>query len=320
MGKIDTCTKAYISNPRIFADAFNYYFFHGKQVVKPEELAVQDVTEIVLPYGEEKEGIIVPTQKFRDVLKLWTVMSSQEATYMLLGIENQANVHYAMPVRNMLYDALNYSSQLEEVSKKHHKRKDVRGDEFLSGFKKTDKVKPVFTLVIYWGTKEWDAPRSLFEMLDIKEEIADIIREYVNDYKLHIIVPNEIENFEQFSTELGYCFRYIQSSTEAGRLNRLIEDYADIYSNLDKISGYLLETVTDTKISKSAKKEESVNMCKAIEEMIEEATEKMVKETAKETARNLFMNGVSLELVIKSVTAITEGEIVAIYEEVCSVK
>lgn len=36
MGKIDTCTKEYISNPRIFADAFNYYFFHGKQVVKPD--------------------------------------------------------------------------------------------------------------------------------------------------------------------------------------------------------------------------------------------------------------------------------------------
>lgn len=139
------------------------------------------------------------------------------------------------------------------MAKKHHEKKDVCGYEFLSGFKKTDKVKPVFTLVIYWGTKEWDAPRSLFEMLDIKEENVDIIREYVNDYKLHIIVPSEIENFEQFSTELGDCFRYIQSSTEAGKLKKLIDDYSDIYSNLDKISGYLLETVTDTKIPKSAK-------------------------------------------------------------------
>ena len=35
--------------------------------------------------------------------------------------------------------------------------------------------------------------------------------------------------------------------------------------------------------SQICKKEEAVNMCKAIEEMIEEATEK----TAKETARNM---------------------------------
>lgn len=27
MGKIDMCTREYMSNPRFFADAFNYYFF-----------------------------------------------------------------------------------------------------------------------------------------------------------------------------------------------------------------------------------------------------------------------------------------------------
>lgn len=313
MGKIDVCTKEYMSNPRIFADAFNYYFFHGKQVLKPEELIVADATEIALPYGEGARGMIAPTQKFRDVLKLWTVMMSEDATYMLLGVENQTNVHYAMPVRTLLYDALNYSSQVEEAGKKHRKMKTVKGDEFLSGFKKTDKVKPVFTLVIYWGAKEWDGPRSLYEMLDVKEHMHEFIKEYVNDYKLHIIVPNEIEDFERFYTELGYCFRYIQSSGEKEKLKRLIEDYQDVYSNLDKISGYLLETVTDTKIPKSAKKEGTVNMCKAIEEMIEEATE----ETAKETAKNLLMNGVSLEVVMKSIPVLKEEEIIAIYEEVC---
>lgn len=317
MGKIDACTKAYMSNPRIFADAFNYYFFHGKQVVKPEELIARDTNEILLPYEEEGN---VTTRKFRDVLKLWTVMADEEATYMLLGVENQASVHYAMPIRNMLYDALNYSSQAERIGAKHRKKKDVRGDEFISGFSRKDKLKPVFTLVIYWGTKEWDAPRSLFEMLDIREENSDVIKEYVNDYRLHIIIPNEIEDFEQFSTELGHCFRYIRSSTQKSILKKLLEDYADIYSNLDKISGYLLETVTDTKIPQTAKKEETVNMCKAIEEMIEEATEKTAKETAKETARNLFVNGAGLELVLKAVTALIEEEIVAIYEEVCNTK
>lgn len=152
MGKRDVCTKEYISNPLIFADAFNYYFFHGKQVVKPEELTVQDITEHSLAYNEE-DGFVVPIQKFRDVMKLWTVMTSEDATYMLLGIENQTIIHYAMPIRNMLYDALSYSSQVEELGKKHRKVKTVKGEEFLSGFKKTDKVKPVFTLVIYWGYK-----------------------------------------------------------------------------------------------------------------------------------------------------------------------
>ena len=101
MSKIDVCTKAYMSNPRFFSDAFNYYFFQGRQVVRPEELSVQDITELAIPYGEDGDNIIIPTQKYRDILKMWTVMTSENATYMLLGVENQANIHYAMPIRNM---------------------------------------------------------------------------------------------------------------------------------------------------------------------------------------------------------------------------
>ncbi len=154
-------------------------------------------------------------------------------------------------------------------------------------------------------------------MLDINENMNEIIKEYVNDYKLHIIVPKEIKNFEQFSTDLGYCLRYIRSSDQKEELKKLIEEHSDIYSNFDKISGYLLESVTNTKLPKSAQKEDSINMCKAIEEMIEEANEKVLRENAIETARNLFLNGVDFELIKKSITVLSEDEITAIYEEVC---
>lgn len=316
MGKIDACTKAYMSNPRFFSDAFNYYFFQGKQVVKPEELTVQDITELALPYGEETESIIIPAQKYRDILKMWTIMTSEEATYMLLGIENQANVHYAMPVRNMVYDALNYSSQIEKIGRRNRKEKDTKEDEFLSGFKKTDKVKPVFTLVIYWGTKDWDGPKSLYEMMDIKSDMKDIVRRYVNDYKLHIIVPNEIENFEQFSTELGFCFRYIQSSTNKMKLKKILKEFEEVYSGFDKESGNLIQVVTNTKLPKGAEKEDSLNMCKAIEDMMEDAR----IEEAEEMVRNFFQNGADLELVKKSVTTLREEEIDSIYAEVCGGK
>lgn len=320
MSKIDVCTKAYMSNPRFFSDAFNYYFFQGRQVVKAEELSVQDITELALPYGEGEESVIIPAQKYRDILKLWTVMTNEDATFMLLGIENQTNVHYAMPIRNMLYDALNYSSQVEKIGKEHRRRKDTKQDEFLSGFKKQDKVKPVFTLVIYWGTKDWDGPKSLYEMMDIKDEMKEIVHRYVNDYKLHLIIPSEIENFEYFSTELGFCFRYIQSSTSKVKLKKLLHDFGGVYSRLDKVSGELIQVVTNTKLPKEAKKEESVDMCQAIKEMMEDARMEGIEETAKSTARNLLENGADLELVIKSVTALKREEIVAIYEEINSKK
>lgn len=312
MSKVDVCTKAYMSNPRFFSDAFNYYFFQGKQVVKPEELTVQDITEIAIPYGEEADSVIIPAQKYRDILKMWTIMTSENATYMLLGVENQANIHYAMPIRNMLYDALNYSSQVDKIGKMHRKKKDITNDEFLSGFKKEDKIKPIFTLVIYWGTKDWDAPKSLYEMFDIQEELAEVVKKYVNDYKIHVIIPNEIEDFDRFSTELGYCLRYIQSSQNRQKLTQLLKEHYDVYSNFDKMSGNLLQIVTNTTLPNEAKKEESVNMCQAIEEMMQEAKQ----EANIENAKRYFQTGGTVEIALKVFPSLTEEELIAIKEEV----
>ena len=149
-------------------------------------------------------------------------------------------------------------------------------------------------------------------MLDIDEEMNQIIKDYVNDYKIHVIIPNKINNFEQFSTELGYCFRYIQSSKPNEKLRKLIDEYKDIYSNFDKASGYLLESITETKLPKSAKQEDSINMCKAIEEMIEEATENTAKKTLQESAKLLFENGGTLEMAIKVFPMLTEEELLSL--------
>ncbi len=62
------------------------------------------------------------------------------------------DVHYAMVVRNMVQDSLNYAAQVEALSKMHKKEKDLRGDEFLSGFSKEDYLIPVVTIVLYWNT------------------------------------------------------------------------------------------------------------------------------------------------------------------------
>lgn len=54
-------------------------------------------------------------------------MQNKEATYLLLGIENQTDIHYAMPVRNMIYDSLQYGKQVMEIAAEHRKRKTGMG-------------------------------------------------------------------------------------------------------------------------------------------------------------------------------------------------
>ena len=147
----DTLTKAFMERPDIFADAFNFLLYDGEQVIKPEELREMDTTSIALPFGTD--GVQVPVQKYRDVFKQWVIKRDDDAAYLLLGVENQSDIHYAMPVRSMLYDALQYSSQVNAAGKRHKSAKESEkptSGEYLSGFYSGDRLIPVITLVIYF--------------------------------------------------------------------------------------------------------------------------------------------------------------------------
>ena len=88
-------------------------------------------------------------------------------------VENQTEIHYAMPVRNIIYDALQYGKQVSEVAKRHKNQGDRKGHnkgEYLSGFYKEDRIRPVVTLVVHFGADEWDGPLSLYDMMDLEDE------------------------------------------------------------------------------------------------------------------------------------------------------
>ena len=135
MGVKDTVTTKYMRQNEIFADAFNYFVYGGEQVINPESLEELDTREIDVPYGGEK-GAKQPVQKTRDVIKSVIAMMDKRTAYLLLAIENQSNIHYAMPVKNMVYDALQYAKQVEAAMASHKMSGDYKGvdsDEYLSG-------------------------------------------------------------------------------------------------------------------------------------------------------------------------------------------
>ena len=157
MGKTDTITKKYMENPTIFADALNQFLYHGDQKIDPARLTGIDTTEIVIPFGAGGAG--VPEQKYRDVLKLLYAMTDGRTAYCIMGIENQAEIHYALPVRNGVYDFLQLSHQVSEAARSHKQAmKETKSGaeppnkpqmeekptdgEFLSGFWKTDRLVP----------------------------------------------------------------------------------------------------------------------------------------------------------------------------------
>lgn len=153
MGKLDIVTKEFMRKNDIFADAFNFFIYEGKPVVKADKLIELDSTEIALPLWDYKRenSTKEAVQKYRDILKTVEIKEDSSASYILLGIENQTDIHYAMPVRNMIYDALQYGRQVTDTAAKHRmeKKSAPSRQEYLSGFWRTDRIKPVITLVIH---------------------------------------------------------------------------------------------------------------------------------------------------------------------------
>ena len=182
--KPDTVLKNYWRNNDRFADFFNAVLFEGRQVIKPEELEDDDTEESsILEHREFTESI----QTSRDNIKIQKKSTAYGIELVMLGMESQEHIHYAMPMRVMGYDYSVYKKQYDINADKCKGLKDLNGDEFLSGMRKTDKFTAVITVVVYYGERPWDGARSLHEMLNIPEEM----KKYVNDYRMILVEARE---------------------------------------------------------------------------------------------------------------------------------
>ncbi len=178
MRALDACSKNYTRKSEIVADLVNYAVYDGKQIVREGDISEKDTTELSALYKKNKKKMeFFYKNRFRDVLRKCTLHETPDAKYLIVGVENQDKVHYAMCVRNMLMDAINYATQVEVIADKNRKREgNLPSAEFLSGMKTTDRLKPVITLVVYWGEEKWDAARSLHEMQIGQRTVCKIIR------------------------------------------------------------------------------------------------------------------------------------------------
>ncbi len=219
----DSADKVYWRQNETFADLFNAYLYEGEQVIKSEELEELDTdASDIVEIGEVKESV----KGARDVIKIAKKHDGVE--YVLLAIENQDGIHYAMPIRVMGYDHYSYNKQYND-RKNYYKDKGIslKDDEFISGIRKTDKFLPVITLVLYYGEKDWDGPRSLYDML----VIPDRIKHFVGNYPINIIQmkDNDLVLHNQYNVDLFEIISIIYDTKKsvAQRIAALREFEAD---------------------------------------------------------------------------------------------
>ncbi len=289
MGIKDAVTTKYMRQNVIFADAFNYFVYGGEQIINPECLEELDTREIEVPYGGKK-GVKQPIQKTRDVIKSVIARMDKHTAYLLLAIENQSNIHYAMPVKNMVYDALQYAKQVEEAAASHKRSGDYKGvgsDEYLSGFMKEDCLLPVVTLVVYFDSKEWDGPLSIHEMFAKQDKR---VLNLIPDYKVNLIAPAFIkdEDFGKFRSSLKEVLAFIKYARNKDELKRILDEDA-AFRCLGRDEVEVLNACVGAKILVN-KGEEAVDVCLAIQQMNEEAAQKERISTLLQSIKNLMDN------------------------------
>ena len=215
-------------------------------------------------------------QKHRDLLKFAAMMQDSYANYVILGVENQMEVHYAMPVRNMVYDALQYDKQVAMIAADNRRNKRFssgtmqNNGEFLSGFLRTDKILPVITLTLYFGTEPWDGPLSLREMYDINDSK---LLDFVPDYRVQLIQPMTLseDDFEKFHTSLREVLQTIKYSVDAQKLTEYITQNERMH-RLDLSAANVINTVAGIGLE-IRQDRGKVDMCKAIEDLKAESRE-----------------------------------------------
>lgn len=189
-----------------------------------------------------------------------------------------------MVVRNMLSEAMEYHRQWRQTQKSHKEAGDLKpGDEFISGMTRDEKFVPVVTLVIYYGENKWNGATSLHELLNFDGE-EEALKQYVEDYHIHVFDYHDYENFEMFQTELNQVFSFLKCSFDKKTLRDLIARRKEEYYNISDEAFELIRTLTNAgelmELEKYRNKENGGNdMCKALEQIKQEGIEQGIWET-----------------------------------------
>ena len=126
--------------------------FNGKKVIKEENLSDLNIE---YDFKEERKY----SKKLRDLLKKCIIKNDKRAKYIIFGIENQITYDKYMVLRCLMYDALEYKRQIEN----------------------DEKIKPVITLVIYYGKTKWKN-KKLSDIIKV-DKVCDALNVDNNPWK-----------------------------------------------------------------------------------------------------------------------------------------
>ena len=294
--KKDTGWKSYFQDNRRYADFINGVGCHGEQIVKETDLQELDVTA---------------NEKSRDTLRKVAFGTN----FAIIGIENQEEKDYSLPLRTMFYDVSNYEKQASKIRKEVRKEKDLEAGEYMYGFKKDSKLHPLATFILYAGKEPWKTPNNLHDMLDFTD-VPEPLREVVSDYKINVIDIRKFENTDVFQTDIKQVFDFIRYSDDKNKLLDLVENDM-YYKAMDEDAFHVVTQYTNSKeliqVKDYAVEGGKGNMCKAIQDLMDDSKEKGMQEGIKKGMQEGIEKGKEMTLIetAKNLLDVLADEVIA---------
>ena len=262
MGKFDEATYNYFSRPEYFADLINAGCFNGKYVVNPEELEEMPART----QERNTEGNV--KSLYRDVrMKL-----HRGTSFVLLAVENQAEVDWEMPLRILRYNAADYQKQLEEIHEGKRRRREEKGlmrNRLKEKMGKDDKLRPIYVVCFYHGTGEWTGPDSLSDLMDFGQDAVDW-KDCFADYPITVINAEDEKLAENCRTQLRQLLEVMSARRDKKRLNKLL--HGKDYENLNQETARIIAVMAN--VPEFLEREEEYqnaeggyNMCQAMDEL-----------------------------------------------------
>lgn len=256
MAEKDITEKILMDYNDIFSDIINVLLFKGKRRVEPDSLEA-----VALPSQYKAEDGKIHEQE-RDVTKYWKGNGIRIA---LFGLENQTESEKDMVFRAIGYDGANYRSQLFSDS--------------------TERV-PVITLVLFFGSGHWTAPKRLKELISIPEGLD----EYISDYKINVFEISWLtdEQVAMFQSDFGVVADFFVNKRKNPQYEpsdtRTIKHVDEVLKLLSVMTG-------DNRyenILKDTGKEEIHTMCDVAERLEKKGYDSGLKDGAEKERESIY--------------------------------
>ncbi|MBQ8559041.1 MAG: hypothetical protein IJ439_03550 [Tyzzerella sp.] len=193
-----------------------------------------------------------------------------------------------MPVRDMIYDGMSYADQIKQLWDSHGgKGQDLTQEEYLSRFRKDDKIYPVITLVWYYGQEPWDGSMDLYGMFPKDTLPEEILHRYVPNYRINLVTADNVEDVNRFHTDLQQIFGMLKCKRDTKKLRKYMDENEEYFHKVDKETYHAIgELLHSESILKQAVKtideEETENMKGVLDLIYQEGRTELLLESLKD--------------------------------------